>query len=855
MQINNNFKKEKINLKSPIQVHFSPTWHLASQTSFADKINNQIMKKIITVFVLILALLSGISSVQAQEKKTVLEINSTLHNTACNVDLGERNCVIEKKASNITTRIASFSGRGCQFTSDQTLSLGKYTMVLSGFGFEDERVNFEVTKSNKDKIIFNTVNLKDKITSLGGVTVYGSKKQYIKVEADKTTVSVKSNAMLNSGNSFDALKRLPGVIVSPSRNLSLNGKDVKIYIDGAPSTLNGTDLENYLSSLPANTIEKVELIYNPGAAFEANSSGSVINIVTSSKHQKGVNAIFNINYNFNKYQNPSPQILLNGKTKNLSWQTMLGYNHVMNEELVSISQTFTSFIPVKTLYQDNFKVNTYRNVYFRLGTNYKLSARSNLLFNYNNTFSNDKLVYQAATRGDGINFTDNGITNNKHSNHEISLQYSSKLDSLGRTLYITAFVNTFKRDPINEAKPSVNETNRSDIDFGLTNAYLKYDFSFPFKKSNFSFNTGGKYNSIKVRDRGNYNNSGIVNMIDFNYTENNLAFYAEARKKVNKLNFTAGLRFEDFNIERLASTVADKVKYNNTNLFPNASALYEINSHMNLSASWSKKIKQPSYNIIDPNNSSLFNQFNSSTGDIALKPAFINNYELKLNAFQFLQAGANYTVSKNDSRFIFNALQQKLVSNESFQSFDKIKTFSTFISFPVPLDYFFKGKEEFLKRMHTIDKMNYLYLNVNYVRSVIDGYSFPYGNKGIVNFSVQSQLILPWNITNIMAYSILTKGTWEVYRIDKPIQQLDISFNRDFLKKKMKVGLHCFDVFNKSETNGLITGQNLSTQYDQKKNTRVFRISLTYNLGNLNLKKENTEIQNEKIQQSSGLIK
>lgn len=137
--------------------------------------------------------------------------------------------------------------------------------------------------------------------------------------------------MLNSGNSLEAIKRLPGVITSPTGGLTLNGKGVTIYIDGAPSTLNGTDLQNYLSSLPANAIEKVELIYNPGAAYDANASGSIINIITSSKRLKGVNANFNINYNFNKYQKPSPQILLNGKEKNFSWQTMLGYNYIDSE--------------------------------------------------------------------------------------------------------------------------------------------------------------------------------------------------------------------------------------------------------------------------------------------------------------------------------------------------------------------------------------------------------------------------------------------------------------------------------------------------------------------------------------------
>lgn len=92
--------------------------------------------------------------------------------------------------------------------------------------------------------------------------------------------------MLSSGNAMEAVKKMPGIISSPTGSLILNGKSVAIFIDGSPSTLTGNDLENYLSSLPANAIEKVELIYNPGASFDANASGSVINIITSSKRLK-----------------------------------------------------------------------------------------------------------------------------------------------------------------------------------------------------------------------------------------------------------------------------------------------------------------------------------------------------------------------------------------------------------------------------------------------------------------------------------------------------------------------------------------------------------------------------------------
>ncbi|MFD0777410.1 hypothetical protein ACFQZF_01570 [Flavobacterium myungsuense] len=141
-------------------------------------------------------------------------------------------------------------------------------------------------KKLQKNVEVDSTQTKEKVNTLKEVQIYGNKKQYLKVESDKTTVNVKDNPLLNSGSSLEAVKRLPGVITSPTGSITLNAKNVAIYIDGFPSSLSGTDLQNYLLTLPANAIEKVELIYNPGASFEANASGSVINIVTSTKRKK-----------------------------------------------------------------------------------------------------------------------------------------------------------------------------------------------------------------------------------------------------------------------------------------------------------------------------------------------------------------------------------------------------------------------------------------------------------------------------------------------------------------------------------------------------------------------------------------
>ena len=716
-------------------------------------------------------------------------------------------------------------------------------------------------KSKSEMVQTENDSVKKAVTALDEVQI-AAKKKLIKVQSDKTTVSIKDNAMLSTGNAYDAVKKLPGVVSSPTGGLSLNGKGVTVFIDGAPSTLTGSDLETYLSSLPANAIEKAELIYNPGASFDANASGSVINLVTSSKRLKGINASFNLNYNFNKYQKPSPQILLNGKENNLSWQTMLGYNYIDSEQKSRNGQAFTSFDPDKYLDQKRLELNTNRNTYFRGGINYRLNKKSNLLFNYNATFSNDRQTFDGITSGTDISdYINTGIRKTKSNNQELSLQFKTKLDTIGRTLDVVAFTNIISRNPdskTNAFENNISSYNNFKNDFGLLNHYLKYDFEIPFEKSKFSISTGGKFNTIEVNNTGFYNlNSTNTDVIDFDYKETNLAFYAEARKQIKKFSFTAGLRFENFNIHRTAITddIPTNIKFKNNNLFPNLSALYEINKNVNISASYSRKISQPSYRVLDPNGSN-FDQYNSSTGNLLLNPSFLDNYELKMTAMQYIQLGTNYTVAKDHNLFILNAEPGELVSTQTFQQFDRFKTFSAYANFPIPLDYFFKGKEEFKNRMSNPDKMNYIFLNVNYIKNLTDGYDFSFKSKAVWNYAAQAQILLPWEIKSSFTYFILPAGgVWEIYKIEKAIQQFDMSFNRDFMNRKLKIGLHMFDVFNQNEVNALVSSTNLQTKFYEKNDSRNFRISLTYNFGNLKLQKENTTIDTEKVQSGGGMLK
>ncbi|MCB9201647.1 MAG: TonB-dependent receptor [Flavobacteriales bacterium] len=708
--------------------------------------------------------------------------------------------------------------------------------------------------SQEEQIETDSVQVED-AKMLETVNIFGVKKEYIKVEPNKTTVSISDNDMLNTSSSYDAIKKLPGIVVAPDGSIQLNGKPVQIQIDDAPSSLSGSDLENFLSGLPAGGLEKVEIIHNPGASYDANASGAVLNLVTNTQKLRGISGNFNINYNFNKYQKPSPQIILRGKVKKTSWNFTTGYNYIDGENKGNSLQEF--YETGDFLNQKTFSQTTNRNFYLRTGINHKLSERSRILFNYNNNLANNHDDFKANTSGSYVDdYFNKGLSKDKNNMHEFIGQFKSKIDSAGSTVNVMAFTSITNSNFNSNASDNLLNKTTSDRDFQLLNYYGKVDFSFPIKKWDFTINTGSKYNVIDVKNDGNYLISDASSTILFDYLEKNLAFYLELNKKLNKFNFTAGLRYENFGIERFADNNGDKksIDFTNSNLFPNLSINYALSDAINLNTSYSKKINQPNYGMLDPNNGGYFDKYFTSQGNTLLNPTFTNNYEFKITAFNYVNLGANYSNEKDSNTWIGSTSQNsdgEIIPNQTFEQFNK-ERFNAFASFPIPVDMILKGKEEFKIRQRNPDKMNLLFFNVNYGKTKIENYDLPYKNNGYLVFSGMGQIVLPWEIKSSLNFFYLTKNSlWDVYKIEKPIQQFDISFNKSFMNKNLKLGFKVEDVFNQNKLNIVSPSLGFNTNFQNKRDSRVFQISLSWNFGKLK-SYENSTIEAEKVQKESG---
>jgi len=794
-----------------------------------------------------------------------LKIKATIEiaDVSCENDTTTKQIEFQKLEQNVYRSVKSFTSTKCDNEFVLPADTGTYKMAVNSFNCDEQDVTFTVKNGQQEVSLGKTTLFKHKkAIDLSEVTIVGNKKEFIKVDADKTTYLVKDNPALSSGSMSDAIRKLPGVIVSPTGNMNLNGKDVAIYIDGVPSNLSGQDLKNYIQSLPANAIEKIELIENPGASFEANTNGGVINIITRSNSFKSFSGTLNLHYGTSNNHKYSPSIMLNGRMKTINWQLQTGYNSHEVTDYNTVDRTYTSYTPNVLFYQDGTGKELNNNFYFRPMVNFRINATSNLIVNYNLNMAGNHLntpgIVHTENLTPAINYTNFYSNQNNNDNNELVAKYKTRLDTLGKTLQITAYYSHFgknsKGNSLLEQKiPYLYSIN--DINLNLTNFYAKFDVELPFK--GFQLNTGGKFNKVEARDVGRYNlnksdstlfNQRVYdNRLDFTYNETNIALYAEFKKKIGKLNVTAGVRLEDLEFNSSLLQKDTTVKGGFPYIYPTFNLLYQFTPVLNMTGRYSRKVAMPPYSQLDPNNNGYFDQYSSSVGNQYLKPNFFDNYSLSFSAFNYVSLSANYSYTKNVSLMTLITEPNSLVSTQTFTNYGNIRNYNISFAFPVPFGLITKGKE-FFKQPMDMDKMSFLYFYTAYNRQIIKDYVYPNGNSSpFWVFVANAQIVLPFSLKLQGQYFLLTKGIYQIYQVEKPIQYWLVDLTRKFWQDKLEFTVEASkDVKQEISFNT----PNLKTNFSNLNDGLTFWFKLTYRFGKFKSKEE-TQIDIEKKQVES----
>ena len=681
------------------------------------------------------------------------------------------------------------------------------------------------------------------------VTITKTKKA-VEQKADRTIFDFSEQPNLNTGTALEGIKKLPGLIVSDLTGMAYQGKALSVYMDGQPLNITSNELNAFLEGMPANAIDRIEVVTSPGAEYPATSGGAILNIITSKSAKSYLTATYSGNYSFSNYDKyrsrTNNSILLNSKNRWFGWQLNLGQNYreyMRNSEVDNISKIFNN--------ERN------RGYFAKAALTFDFSQNDRLLLNYNLNYSNNDVAVQSNGIYSGLSYTREDETKSLGLRHEASATYQKRFSGSDRKLDFK-FTYTKRDNDFEQKNLFLNQipTNRLVLDNSsdARTAEFRVDFSQPlniFDKGKIS--VGGLYERLDFTTESR----GITNL---DYQRQTASSYVELQTTIGKLDFILGTRAEDYDISGTTynSTTHqydDLHKFKQYRFFPNASVQYNITRGVNFSVNYNKKISLPSISLLNPNNSTYGNGNIQTTGNANLQPTIFDNIEAKISAFDYVFLGYNLNlVDNNLIQKISRSGDQVSMLNENISS-ARIHNFN--IGFPIPLMIFTKPIKEIMGSMSRTnpDKVSFLYFFANYQLQRLPNIN----PNGLLYLNATAQIILPKGIKLNANYSFLpAKSGYFYLQIDEPMNNsLDISLSKKFMDNKLSVSLYVNDVFNTNKWAVRSIYQTPNVLMRGKNDTRAFGISVNYKIPTRNkLAKENPNmLSSEKKEDEGGLIK
>ena len=554
--------------------------------------------------------------------------------------------IINKQSGKtITGTVADVKGA----FSISNIPFDTYQVNIEFIGYEKTTLDNIVLSVEKRSVSIGTIFLSSSTHNLESVTVVGDK-PVVENKIDKIVYNVSNDITSQGGAAIDVLKKVPQVTVDIDGNVELQGNsNIRFLINGKPSSVFGNSLSDALASIPASQIKSVEAITNPGAKYDSQGTGGIINIILYDNKMQGVNGNINLSAG-SRLENGS--LNLNIRHNNFGVNAFFSGNAALKSELPYSQNRFAQDTAAKIITN---MVQTSRTDFVRNG------FRSGIGFDWNIT-KNDIITGSLGYNHFGS--SNQGLTNQEqlttdYSSNPLSdiftLRNSDSRSRIGSTDYSLDYKKKFK-----------NEGQELDIVYDQSNGnpYSNYiqsqsyegqtvpfsgslstnpgtdreidisiDYTHPVNK-NILIETGAKMVDENI--------SSIANVSDFdpslnqyvsdafqsyhlNYKMKVYAGYLSTNFKLfNWLNVKAGARYEhtDVNIDFPNTSVPAYGTF-----VPSVVLSHDFNKTQSLKLAYSKRIERPEYRELNPF-INLSDPYNLSTGNPLLKPEIGNNLEL-----------------------------------------------------------------------------------------------------------------------------------------------------------------------------------------------------------------------------------
>lgn len=582
----------------------------------------------------------------------------------------------------INTRTTDVDGK-FQFNN---IGKGSYLLKITAVGMKEFNSSPLHVEENKGIVLPVIVLLPAKSTELAEVVIK-AKRPLIQMEIDRTVVNVDAMISSASSNTLEVLEKTPGVVVNSNGDITLNGRSgIMVLIDGRSTYMSGRDLSLYLKSLPGSLLDKIELMENPPARYDA-SGNAIINIKLKKSRIGGFIGSFATGYSKGEYGRNNTSMNLNYNYKKINLFGSLGYSREKNYSYDNITRSFfdSSNKPTSTVGLINNQEFKSNGLNANAGLDYAATPNTTygLQLNINDNKNNDLFNYNSDNYSSGQLDNigkGNTIGDNKRTNIGSNLNFLHKFGTTGKELsadinYLN-YRSTGNQSLVNslyqpDGEPISNSRFFYDLPSTINIYTAKADYV-QTMKNNARFEAGFKsslvYNDNKsdyynITDQGPVIDNGQSN--HFKFRENINSAYVNATKGWKHLSIQLGLRLENTRSkgEQLGNAAVQGSSFNKnyTQLFPSIFFNYKLDTVGNntLNFSISKRINRPNYQYLNP--FVMFkDKYSYSSGNPELTPQYQMRYELKYQHKQWLRMGLSY------NRFTDVIFQTTRVVNDVF---------------------------------------------------------------------------------------------------------------------------------------------------------------------------------------------
>jgi len=549
---------------------------------------------------------------------------------------------------------------------------GEYYLVVNFIGYKKKYIyDLKLTKADKN-LKLGTIVLEQSTSQLNEVNVIAEKSD-VEYKIDKKVVNVSQNLNSVGGTAIDALRNVPGVTVDNSDNVSLRGsQNFTVLVDGKPTVLSGSEA---LKQIPASSIEKIEVITNPSAKYDAEGTSGIINILMKKGSNVGFNGLVNASVGYkDKY---TGDFLFNLKREKINYFVGYNFRNVYN---VFYTDTYkeTSIRPDTTdyLFSELVREGVYQNNIGKAGFDYNINDKNMINFSVSggnvHYQGNNEIKYHEWSNlpSSDIYTLNKDLMDVKGFYYTGNLGYQKKFSKAGHEINTLLFYSNWagtRDDKNNEYQTNANWSisDYNVIKFRRYNEEersemrLKVDYILPID-SLYKLEAGLQSNFRPVSSSHIFENYDLSsnNWIadesqrdNYDYSNDVYAMYSTFSGQLKKLEYQLGLRGE-YNARLLTQHVMNKeYSLKKLDFFPSFSVSRQFKKDHQLQFSYSRRINRPHEQLLNPF-PFYSDKYFSMRGNPNLMPEYINSYELNyMKRFKKLNYSVETYFRKHNNAF------------------------------------------------------------------------------------------------------------------------------------------------------------------------------------------------------------